>query len=66
MKGSNLQPGQSYFITDELNADELMKERLIYEIMPLMKEYFAEGYMLKAKDEFCNFFYNETKIQMYL
>ena len=43
-----------------------MKERLIYEIMPLMKEYFAEGYMLKAKDEFCNFFYNETKIQMYL
>lgn len=62
----NLQPGQSYFITDELNADELMKERLIYEIMPLMKEYFAEGYMLKAKDEFCNFFYNETKIQMYL
>ena len=62
----NLQPGQSYFITDELNADDLMKERLIYEIMPLMKEYFAEGYMLKAKDEFCNFFYNETKIQMYL
>ena len=62
----NLQPGQSYFITDKLNADELMKERLIYEIMPLMKEYFAEGYMLKAKDEFCNFFYNKTKIQMYL
>ena len=62
----NLQPGQSYFITDESNAEELMKERLIYEIMPLMKEYFAEGYMLKAKDEFSNFFYNETKIQMYL
>ena len=62
----NLQPGQSYFITDKSNAEELMKERLIYEIMPLMKEYFAEGYMLKAKDEFSNFFYNETKIQMYL
>ena len=62
----NLQPGQSYFITDKSNADELIKERLIYEIMPLMKEYFAEGYMLKAKDEFSNFFYNETKIQMYL
>ena len=62
----NLQPGQSYFITDKSNADELMKERLVYEIMPLMKEYFAEGYMLKAKDEFSNFFYNETKIQMYL
>ena len=62
----NLQPGQSYFVTDKSNAEELMKERLIYEIMPLMKEYFAEGYMLKAKDEFSNFFYNETKIQMYL
>ena len=62
----NLQPGQSYFITDKSNAEELIKERLIYEIMPLMKEYFAEGYMLKAKDEFSNFFYNETKIQMYL
>jgi 5-methylcytosine-specific restriction protein B len=62
----NLQPGQSYFITDKSHAEELIKERLIYEIMPLMKEYFAEGYMLKAKDEFCNFFYNETKIQMYL
>ena len=62
----NLQPGQSYFITDKSNADELMKERLVYEIMPLMKEYFAEGYMLKANDEFSNFFYNETKIQMYL
>ena len=62
----NLQPGQSYFITDKSNAEELMKERLIYEIMPLMKEYFAEGYMLKAKDDFSTFFYNETKIQMYL
>lgn len=62
----NLQPGQSYFITNKENAENLMKERLIYEIMPLMKEYFAEGYLLKAKDEFSNFFYNETKIQMYL
>ncbi len=61
----NLQPGQSYFITDKQDKDALMKNRLIYEIMPLMKEYFAEGFMSKAKNEFCNLFYAETKLQMY-
>lgn len=61
----NLQPGQSYFITDKKNKEALMKNRLIYEIMPLMKEYFAEGFMLKAKNEFCNLFYAETKLQLY-
>jgi 5-methylcytosine-specific restriction protein B len=58
----NLQPGQSYFIAK--NEDE-MKIRLEYEIMPLMKEYFNEGYLLKAKDEFSNYFYNKLGVLMY-
>ena len=58
----NLQPGQSYFIAK--NEDE-MKTRLEYEIMPLMKEYFNEGYLLKAKDEFSNYFYIKLGVLMY-
>lgn len=58
----NLQPGQSYFIAKD--EDEMMT-RLEYEIMPLMKEYFNEGYLLKAKDEFSNYFYNKLGVLMY-
>jgi len=58
----NLQPGHSYFLAT--NKD-MMKERLQFELMPLMKEYFNEGYLTKAKDEFCNFFYNELGVLMY-
>ena len=58
----NLQPGQSYFLA----ADEIeMKSRLEYELMPLIKEYFNEGYLLKAKDEFSNYFYNKLGLLMY-
>lgn len=56
----NLQPGQSYF-TDK----NRMKERMIYELMPLIKEYLAEGYLLKAKDSFCDLFLKETGKLMY-
>lgn len=56
----NLQPGQSYF-TDKNN----MKDCMIYELMPLIKEYLAEGYMLKAKDAFCDLFLKETGKLMY-
>ena len=56
----NLQPGQSYF-TDKTNK----KDRLIYELMPLIKEYLAEGYLLSAKDEFCAFFLDKTDKMMY-
>ena len=62
----NLQPGPAYFITqagDNAAAD--MKERVIYELMPLMKEYFAEGLLLKARNEFSNLFYEKTKKQLY-
>ena len=58
----NLQPGQSYFIAKD---EDGMKARLEYEIMPLMKEYFNEGYLLKAKDEFSNYFYNKLGVLMY-
>ena len=61
----NLQPGQSYFIVESSNKDEIMKDRLIYELMPLIKEYLAEGYMLKAKDSFCDLFLKETGKLMY-
>ena len=58
----NLQPGHSYFIAKNENA---MKERLKYELMPLIKEYLNEGYLVKAKDEFSNYFYNKLGILMY-
>jgi len=61
----NLQPGQSYFIVEKENKDEEMKERMVYELMPLIKEYLAEGYLLKAKDSFYDLFLKETGRQMY-
>ena len=70
----NLQPGHSYFntklitsegIADENKMEEQMKERLKYELMPLIKEYINEGYLTKAKDEFSNYFYNKLGVLMY-
>lgn len=56
----NLQPGQSYF-TDK----SLTQERMGYELMPLIKEYLAEGYLLNARDEFCSLFLDTTGKLMY-
>ena len=42
-----------------------MKDRLIYELMPLIKEYLAEGYLLKARDSFCDLFLKETGKLLY-
>ncbi len=56
----NLQPGHSYF-TDKSQ----MKDRMVYELMPLIKEYLAEGYLLNAKDEFCSLFLKKTDKLMY-
>ena len=66
----HLQPGQSYFILDQKPDDsgqisEEMKERLKYELMPLMKEYFSEGFLPDAKDEFSHLFYKYTNEYMY-
>ena len=61
----NLQPGQSYFVVGTNESDKEMKERMIYELLPLMKEYLTEGYLLKAKDAFCDLFLKETGKLMY-
>ncbi len=58
----NLQPGHSYFLAD---SEEQMNQRLQYELMPLIKEYINEGYIIKAKDEFSNYFYNKLGVIMY-
>lgn len=61
----SLQPGPSYFIVPEDDKEEKMRDRFIYELMPLIKEYLAEGYLLKAKDSFVTFFQQETGLLMY-
>lgn len=66
----SLQPGQSYFILENQPASngEISDEmvfRLKYELMPLMKEYFNEGFLLNAKEEFCHLFYKYTKEYMF-
>ncbi|MDO8886768.1 AAA family ATPase [Candidatus Oleimmundimicrobium sp.] len=49
----SLQPGQGYFLAD---SDEEMKNRIRYEIFPLIKEYLQEGLIRSAKEEFNNYF----------
>lgn len=61
----NLQPGQSYYVVDKSNSDNEMKERLKYELMPLIKEYLNEGYLARAKEVFCNYFYQTIGELMY-
>ena len=60
----NLQPGPSYFLTEE-DDEKIMKERLIYELMPLIKEYLAEGLMQKAADSFSQLFYTEAGVYLF-
>lgn len=61
----NLQPGPSYFLTPKENSKDIMKERMIYELLPLIKEYLAEGLMKKAADSFAQLFYEETDKYLY-
>ena len=61
----NLQPGPSYFLTDTKDNKQLMKMRLIYELMPLIKEYLAEGLLQKAADSFAHLFYTEAGVYLY-
>ncbi len=56
----NLQPGQSYFMDRNKR-----KENIKYGLMPLMKEYFAEGFLLSAKEEFAQLFTSESGEHMY-
>lgn len=61
----NLQPGPSYFLTDAKDNKQLMKMGLIYELMPLIKEYLAEGLLQKAADSFAHLFYTEAGVYLY-
>ena len=56
----NLQPGQSYFMNWRKR-----RENIKFGLMPLMKEYFAEGFLLSAKEEFAQLFTSETRTYMY-
>ena len=58
----NLQPGQGYFIAD--SADE-MKNRIRYEIFPLIKEYLQEGLLRNAKEEFNNYFSTRINLSLF-
>ncbi len=62
----NLQPGPSYFLTPKASDDNnIMRDRLVYELMPLIKEYLAEGLMKKAANSFAQLFYEETGKYLY-
>lgn len=65
----NLQPGQSYFIlhntSNNSDIEKQMIKRMKYEIMPLMKEYFNEGFLSKMIDEFSNYYTELTDEFMY-
>ena len=56
----NLQPGQSYFMDCRMRS-----ENIEFGLMPLMKEYFAEGFLLSAKEEFAQLFTSYTNTYMY-
>ena len=58
----SLQPGQGYFIAD--NQEE-MKNRIMYEILPLIKEYLQEGLLKNAKEEFNKYFKDRIKLSIF-
>ncbi|MBE2281363.1 MAG: AAA family ATPase [Ignavibacteriaceae bacterium] len=57
-----LQPGQGYFIADSENE---MKNRICYEIFPLIKEYLQEGLLQNAKEEFSNYFSKRINLSLF-
>ena len=60
----SLQPGHAYFIT--LDSDpESIKDRLRYEVMPLIKEYLMDGMLPRAKDDFIRFFREYANVEMF-
>ena len=71
----NLMPGHAYFVTKENNdktsyasndkISEQMGMRLEYEVMPLIKEYLADGFIPRAKDVLENYFRKWIKKEMY-
>lgn len=58
----NLQPGQGYFIAD---SEDEMKNRIRYEIFPLIKEYLQEGLLRNAKEELNNYFSSRINLSLF-
>ena len=58
----NLQPGEGYFIA---NSEDEMKNRIRYEIFPLIKEYLQEGLLRNAKEEFNNYFTTRINLSLF-
>lgn len=58
----SLQPGQGYFIA---SSDEEMKNRIKYEIFPLIREYLQEGLVRNAKEEFNTYFSNRINQSLF-
>lgn len=58
----SLQPGQGYFIAA---SEEEMKNRIQYELFPLIKEYLQEGLLRNAKEEFNTYFSNRISQSLF-
>ncbi len=58
----SLMPGQGYFIAD---SERIMKMRLEYELLPLIKEYLLEGFLQKAKEAFNIYFIERIEKSLY-
>jgi len=58
----SLQPGQAYFIAKD---DDEMKNRITYELFPLIKEYLQEGLLLPAKEEFNSYFQSRIEKSLF-
>lgn len=58
----NLMPGQGYFLA---NSEDEMKNRIRYEILPLIKEYLQEGLLQSAKEEFNTYFLTRIKRSLF-
>lgn len=58
----NLQPGQGYFIA---GSEDEMKNRIRYEIFPLIQEYLQEGLLRNAKEEFNSYFLTRINLSLF-
>ncbi|MDR2653580.1 MAG: AAA family ATPase [Prevotellaceae bacterium] len=58
----SLQPGHGYFIAASENE---MKNRIRYEIFPLIKEYLQEGLLKNAQEEFNNYFATRINLSLF-
>lgn len=58
----NLQPGQGYFIA---SSEDEMKNRIRYELFPLIKEYLQEGLLRNAKEEFNDYFSTRINLSLF-